>query len=161
MSVCEIPGIDTKPFSLANVIKRRTQCRVVDIYDGDTVTIVCSLHGEYVRMRVRLSGINACEMRGTCEEEKKLAVKAKARVFELLTKCVWTDVLNNKKEMQSFLGGKPCVADVEFGDFDKYGRPLVTLYPLGSSLSVQKCLLEDGLATAYDGRSSKTNVVQH
>ena len=61
------------------VIKGPIEARVIDIYDGDTVTVRAKVWlGQEVEIKVRLNGIDTPEMRGKCPEEKVLAQQARA-----------------------------------------------------------------------------------
>lgn len=142
-----IPGISTPFFSLENI---DTTCRIVDIYDGDTITIVINMFSSYHKMNVRLAGIDTCELKG---KNKELGLKAKARLFELLTKNTWCPTLQNKKNMRSFLDANPCVAKIVCGKFDKYGRLLGKIYVDENNQSVQDILVEEKLAYTYDGKA--------
>lgn len=59
--------------------------RVVDVYDGDTAKVIAEpWPGVEIRVSVRLRGIDAPEIRGQCDYEKALAVKARDRLIELI-----------------------------------------------------------------------------
>lgn len=143
-----IPGNETPCFSLA--CNELIQCRIVDIYDGDTVTAVIPVFQSHYKFRVRLQGINACEMRDADSAKKEMANKAKKRVFELLTGQTWDEKLLPRKKLQQYFDEHPCIAHINCGDFEKYGRLLGTIYPKGSSLSINDVLLSEGLAVAYE-----------
>lgn len=58
---------------------------VLDIYDGDSFSVLAHMWPkQYVEAHVRVAGIDAPEMRGRCEEEKKLARDAKKLVEKFL-----------------------------------------------------------------------------
>ena len=57
--------------------------RVVSVYDGDTITVDAEpWPGITVRTVVRLSGVDAPEIRGKCQAEKDLAIRARDFVRE-------------------------------------------------------------------------------
>ena len=64
--------------------------KVVGVYDADTCRVVFFLHDRPVRFSVRLTGIDTPEMRPSRNKpnrdlEKKLAVRARNRLIQLVT----------------------------------------------------------------------------
>ena len=51
--------------------------KVLDVYDGDTITITVKVDESYYRMNCRLDGIDTPELRSQDEEEKVAARKAR------------------------------------------------------------------------------------
>ncbi len=88
--------------------------------DGDT--LACGDE------RIRLSGIDAPEMKGKCREERQAAKRARDRLAELIR-----DDLLIRRE------GK-----------DRYGRSLATVYAGGTDLGA--LLVYEGLARPWEGR---------
>lgn len=102
--------------------------KVVKVYDGDSITTVFKYNGEYRKWACRMSGIDTPELRNSCTVEKIEAMKA--RDF-----------------LKDMIFGK--VVEIRCGDFDKYGRLLVTIYL--DEINVNDLLIKDGYAVAYDG----------
>jgi endonuclease YncB( thermonuclease family) len=104
------------------------------VYDGDTITIArkASLlwKSRIYSYKVRLSGIDCPEIRGSSDEEKFYAQKAKKIVEEL--------VLNNEVKMN-------------VTGYDKYGRILASV--MINDIDIGQHLLNIGLAVPYDGRA--------
>lgn len=125
-------------FTLEGIL---TRCKVVDVYDGDTVTITYYLQKKIVKMSCRLFRIDTPELRTTDIKEKEAAKLAKDTLIKL---CEPNDKL----------------LYVQFGKMDKYGRPLVTLYNKKHirgkdkeySNSINNRMVEMGLALSYDGK---------
>ena len=107
-----------------------TQGRVVDVYDGDTITIVGYVkhNPDLFRFSVRLNGIDCPEMKGKNENEKIVAKFAKQYVH---------DLIHDK------------VVTLEDVAIDKYGRVLAKV--MFGSRDIAKELLEKNMAVAYDG----------
>lgn len=126
---------NTQEFGLKNV---RGWCKVVKVYDGDTVHIVMIIDGTPKRIKCRLSSIDAAEMDGETEEERKFAINGKD-MMESLTKdrLVWAMIKG----------------------IDKYGgRYVTTLYPdqkENKDTSFNQIMLNEGLAYKYDGKTKK------
>jgi len=110
------------------------QARVISVYDGDTITIArktsiwwrSTIHS----YKVRLSGIDCPEIRGSLPEEKEYALKAKSIVENL--------VLNQ-------------VVKLDIKGFDKYGRILAII--LVNEINLSEHLLSIGLAVPYHGKT--------
>jgi len=57
----------------------------------------------------------------------------------------------SRKEVQRLLSEQVVLVWCKFGEFDKYGRPLVTVYDTGSRIELAGELVKEGLANAYFG----------
>lgn len=100
-------------------------------YDGDTCYVIApTLPEPLQKMSVRILGIDTPEIRGECEEEKKLALEARALANKLFREA----------------------GTIEFGNlkWDKYGgRVLVDVYLDGKNYKDE--IINAGLARPYDG----------
>jgi endonuclease YncB( thermonuclease family) len=111
-------------FLAAALALQPTPARALDglrIVDGDTVRLGAE--------RIRLIGLDAPELHGKCREEKRLAIRARDRLTELLA----TD-------------------DVEIirsARLDKYRRTLAIIRADG--VDVARVLISEGLARPYHG----------
>jgi len=110
---------------------------IVKIVDGDTVDLNVDVGFDIsIKIRVRLSGINAWESRTRNLAEKKKGLAAKARLAEMCE--------------ESFARGTLKVCTKEKG---KYGRYLGVLY--AGYRSLNDALVKEGHAHAYDGGARK------
>lgn len=82
--------------------------KVVKVYDADTIHIVLPLFDKLMKFKTRFIGIDSAEIRSKDPEEKAHARKSR-------------DVLKEKILNR--------LVRVECGEFDKYGRLLVSVYP--------------------------------
>lgn len=101
------------------------------VYDGDTVTL-CWLdnHGEKVRIGCRIYGIDTPELRGSSDDEKMLALRAKERLSK--------EVLNK-------------FVTVRNEGVEKYGRVLADL-STDDHESIMEYMLEDSeICKPYSG----------
>jgi endonuclease YncB( thermonuclease family) len=122
----------------------RTRAKCVRVYDGDTAHFVFSMPGHgvgpaaLVRERCRLAGYNTAEMKGATAEERAAAIAAKTFLEETILRKI---------------------LDVEFGDYDLYGRPLLTVWVVGDSetspITLDEHMISAGHARAYTGRGEK------
>ena len=81
--------------------------KCTNVYDGDTCHIVFEFNKELVKLRCRLIGYDAPEMKSHIPEQKKIAIEARDKLRELILDKLIT---------------------CKFHDFDKYGRVLCDIY---------------------------------
>ena len=129
-------GADDEPFVVTpKDIFTLSPEQIVEVYDGDTFKIDLPsqhpLFGDDISVRV--FGIDTPEMRGTSDEVKALAYKAKNRTQELLSDAKTIELKNPQR--------------------DKYFRVLAEVWIDGESLGEK--LKSDGLAKSYDGEGAR------
>ena len=112
------------------------------IYDGDTFSICWIWKDEPIKYRCRCLGYDAPEMKPAMsnpnrENEQILAKKSKDRFKELLN------------------ANPNGLIKVECGDFDKYGRILVTIWNDIEQKSINQIMIDEGHGKIYDGGSKK------
>lgn len=130
---------DTPLFSLEGNF---VQCKVVDVYDGDTCKVVFPLNGEIYRWNVRLTGYDTPEMRPPrSQENRDDEIKAAHAAKNFLI----SKVMNENQ-----------LVYIKCGEFDKYGRLLGTLYvEQTDEVSVNDLMIQHGHGYAYDGGTKK------
>ena len=101
--------------------------RIVDCYDGDTVTAIFRFQQIYYQFKIRLFGIDTPEIRTRDLEEKRLGYEARDFVRNLILDKIVT---------------------IECLPFDKYGRILGTIWHKG--VCINELLLKNGMAKKYD-----------
>jgi len=107
-----------------------TTCKVIKVYDGDTITIAAKIYesSPVYRFSVRLRGIDTPEIKTKSETEKHLAIKARDFLADrIMDKVV---VLQNVST-------------------EKYGRLLADVYYDGCLIN--ELMLTSGHAVKYDG----------
>ncbi len=110
------------------------QCKVIDVYDGDTVTIIFPFSGSHYKDKCRLFGIDTPELRTKNTEEKVAGIAARDWLRErILNKVIW----------------------IEFKGKDKYGRFMGNLYEKKDGESINMILVQNGMACTYDGGKKK------
>ena len=77
-----IPFFSAQAFNYDGIIVKD----IVRVYDGDTFTINIPQYPDLLghKIGIRINGIDTPELRGKCDEEKRLAQKAKQATLELL-----------------------------------------------------------------------------
>ena len=108
------------------------------IYDGDTFSVIFEYKGNLIKYRCRCTGYDCAEMKPlksdpNREHEKELAHKAKDRLIELL-------------------GKHPSkLIKIECGEFDKYGRLLITFYNMVDNKSINQIMIDEKHGKPYEG----------
>lgn len=121
---------NTEEFCLSG---RKMYAKVLSVYDGDTMTIAFDFQGKLYHKSCRVDGVNCPEIRTRDEHEKKMGLKAKEFVTNMiLNKIVWTEF-----SMKN----------------DKYGRLLAKIYPEKNKDSLDLILIREGLGNEYHGGS--------
>jgi endonuclease YncB( thermonuclease family) len=139
---------NTPAFSLDGA---KMEGRVVDIYDGDTMTVVLNpWNVGFFKFQVRVGGIDTCEIRSKDEGQLAKAKAARTRVFDMVTGGNVGACPGTKKEIQKVLEDAVFLVNLECGTFDKYGRLLARVVCTGDKDVAQE-LLEGGLANPYNG----------
>lgn len=108
------------------------------VIDGDTIKCLIDYNNTYLKVIVRLDGVDTAEKKSINEAERKLALSASA-----FTKRLLEDKL----------------VELEFLSTDKYGRHLCNVYQISktnsnieiSGASVSQQLVDNNLANLYDG----------
>jgi endonuclease YncB( thermonuclease family) len=134
--------------------------RLVDIYDGDTVKIVLPVFDSYYKFSIRLNEIDTCEIKSKDKVLQENAIKARDRLFELLTnnKVDAVNSINGKNDIKKALDAEVYLVWVECDSKDKYGRILANIYKdKGSTKSVSEILIEEKLAYRYGGKTKMTD----
>jgi endonuclease YncB( thermonuclease family) len=130
----------------------RSVCRVVDIYDGDTCTVILYYNLEYIKFSVRLNGIDTCEIKSKNNTNKNSAYLARNRLFNLITNKTLDKIDCKRKEIRQILNDNVYLIKIDVHGFDKYGRLLADLYDFNGN-NFSKILIEEKLAYVYDGKT--------
>lgn len=133
--------------------------RIVDITDGDTVKAIIFFKDSYYKIIIRLNNIDTCETKSKNEENKKLGLDAKKRIYNLITdKTPEPDF--NKKSIKHELNNNCYLVYLKCYDFDKYGRVLADIYKNENDLSISNILINEKLAYIYSGKTKLTEEEQ-
>jgi len=100
---------NTRDYCFKDQVK---QCKVLDIYDGDTITIAIKLENIIFKRKVRMYGYDSPEMRPSKKLENRDEIKKNA----LISKQILCDKILNK------------IVNIKILGFDKYGRILGIIY---------------------------------
>lgn len=133
--------------------------KVVDIYDGDTCTLILPFNDKPYKFNVRLAEIDTCELKSKYLINKDLGIKARDRLLELITGKI---NINSKKDIKELLNTNNYILNVKCGKYDKYGRLLCWLYEKDklNNLSFNQILVNEKLAYNYNGKKKLTEEEQ-
>ena len=132
---CDIYALDklnTDNISVFSLNNYKTICKVVDVYDGDTCTIVFKWEGKYRKFKCRCNGYDSPEMKPRLNVENREEVIKKAK--------------QAKSRLQTLTRG---VIRVKCLQFDKYGRLLVELF--NENTSINNIMINEGHGYIYHG----------
>lgn len=131
------PDIETATYNnLQPFVPEITCGKIVRVYDGDTVTIAArfKVDGEYIpklfRFNVRLRGIDSPELRTKNDIEKKLAIKSRDALKDL--------IINKMVRLENV-------------DYDKYGRILADMILIENRINIGEWMISNEYAVKYDG----------
>ena len=110
----------------------RTYAKVVDVYDGDTCTIIFKWEGKYRKFKCRCYGYDSPEMKPRLNIENREEIISKAKVAKERLIQLTKDIIN-----------------IECLNFDKYGRLLVNLYK--DNCSINAIMVREGHGYIYHG----------
>jgi len=118
-----------------------TISRVVDVYDGDTCTVIFEWEGKMRKFKCRCSGYDSPEMkpRLNIENRADIIVKAKlakTRLQELTNVCIRIKCL----------------------EFDKYGRLLAELYTFYTNEHINQIMIDEGHGYVYNGGTKNNQI---
>ena len=152
-------NIKTDQFTLNGMC---TTGRLVDIIDGDSLSIILPVFENYYRYNVRINGIDTCELKSKNEANKKLALQARSCLLKLITKNDYPITLT-RSEIKQILNENIFIVYLECLDFDKYGRLLAEIYTIKNDtldVSFSQHLLDNNLAYKYTGQTKLTETEQ-
>ena len=149
--------IDTQEFSFKGI---KSNARLVDVYDGDTITCVLNIFDEYYKLKCRLYGIDTMEMKDHDIQVKQKALEARKKVIDVLCGDDCLEINSTRKEIQEYLKNNVIVIWIECMDFDKYGRILCKAYKSKEyEKDVSNILIENNLAVKYDGGKKQQTLI--
>jgi endonuclease YncB( thermonuclease family) len=141
--------INTKEFSFEGI---KQYARLVDVYDGDTITCVLNIFNEFYKLKFRLDGIDTMEMKDHDIKIKQKALEARKKVIDILCDDNNLKIDSNRNEIQEYLKNNVIIIWIECMQFDKYGRTLCRVYKYKESeKDISTILVENNLAVKYDG----------
>jgi len=113
---------------------QRFNAKVVDVYDGDTCSIVIRLNDQWTKFKLRSYGYDTPEIRPPKDSPHRnelidMAVKARNYFVSRVTDCA-IDLSKhyNKKELKEIINSNKKIISITSRGWDKYGRMLGDIY---------------------------------
>ena len=128
LSQCDTDN--TPKYEFKNITKL---CKVIDVYDGDTITIAIRLEKTIYKSKVRMFGYDSPEMKPLKKLENRVEIIANAKVAQT--------ALSEKIMGQ--------IVSAELLGFDKYGRLLANIHYSGENIN--QYMLDNGYGYPYLG----------
>ena len=117
-------------------------CKVVDIYDGDTIKVVFMDNNRINKWNIRMEGYDSPEMRPSRKLENRDEIKKKA--------------IEAKNYLKSLIMNENQLVYLKCGKFDKYGRLLGYVYiKEDDTESVNEMMIKNNHAYEYHGGTKK------
>lgn len=136
--------------------------RIVDVHDGDTVTVILKYVDHLFKFHIRMLGIDAFETTSKNEILHAKAYQGRDRLIEILCGLepgAFTEgypILAKRKDVKAFLEDRKPIVWMECVENDKYGRILCNIYTYPEKQSVAELLLAEKLAYEYNGKTRLT-----
>lgn len=131
--------------------------KVVDVYDGDTLSVVANIENRLVKLRCRVAGVDTPEMKPPKDLANRKQVKQNAKIARDFVVAQTTNVSVPKNlsrlKLREHLKLNTLVLPCTFLGSDKYGRQLVSFNTNACSLADE--LIERGYAYAYNGGTKR------
>ena len=121
---------NTEKFSFAGKV---CKAKCVKVYDGDTITVVFGVYGDFYRFNVRMDGYDSPELKSRNPVEKKWAIESKNILIGLIMNRIVT---------------LKCLGS------DKYGRILGRVEYDG--VDINEYMIKNGYCRRYDGGKKLT-----
>ena len=136
---CILNNTNDKKIKKFTLKGKTYRAKVVDIYDGDTITVLIRYRLKTIKFKVRMLGYDSPEMRPLWNNPNRFEIKKSA--------------IKAKIALQNKIINK--IVNLECGDFDKYGRLLGTVYINGglceSSININQWMIYNGFGYKYNG----------
>ena len=137
-----------------------TKCKVLDVYDADSVVVAVDVGGTWCRFPVRLIGIDTPERRPRrdaphADLEKRAALSAHRALIRMIVgdeACGAACNLHRRRVVRDLCGSCDRTLDLRTRGFDKYGRVLGELVDAtGAAATLNERLVSEGWARVYGG----------
>ncbi len=129
-----LAGVTVPVFApgLAEIVPGPIPARVLRVIDGDTIVVRARIWlGQNNDTQVRLDGVDTPEINGKCENERRLAIKARNFIVSMT------------------VGGVVVLRQIHYGKYA--GRVVARVYSRDDK-DFSKALLQAGLGRQYEGR---------
>tara|TARA_B100000161_G_C33549643_1_gene414757 strand:- start:1411 stop:1902 length:492 start_codon:yes stop_codon:yes gene_type:complete len=133
--------------------------KVVDVYDGDTCTIVLYLNNNFTKFKLRCLGYDSPEMKPPKDIKDRdklinMAIKSRNYFISRVTNClIDIDKHYTKKELKELIDTNTKLIKVKSHGWDKYGRFLGEIFIKNQNLNQE--MVNKNYGYEYDGGTKK------
>jgi endonuclease YncB( thermonuclease family) len=128
--------------------------RVVNVHDGDTITVLLKCLDKVYKFHVRLNDMDAYEITSKDPLIKELAIKGRQRIIHLIQpNNSQHRELSSRKEIKEYFTTNKTIVYLECFKNDKYGRLLANVFTFHDMIDIGKVLITEGLACEYHGKT--------
>ena len=129
--------------------------KVVDVYDGDTCSIVIRLNGKLEKFKLRCKGYDSPEMKPPLSSENREniinnAIKARNYFISKVTNCkLLLHIHYSKDELKEVFKLNTKLVKVKSHGWDKYGRLLGEIFV--DDININEDMINNNYGYRYDG----------
>ena len=148
--------VDVEMFSLNGMT---FNAKVVDVYDGDTCTVIFYYKDEPIKFKCRCKGYDSPEMKPPKDAKNRDDIIKNANLaknfFINQTTNVNINILKkyDKKELKDILNKNTRIIKIKTYEWDKYGRLLADFYY--NNVNLNELMIKEGHGYSYDGGTKK------
>ena len=127
--------------------------KIIDIYDGDTITIaIFKPLGEIKCFKCRLYGIDTPELKG---QQSEFGIRSRNKLIEWITNgktVLQSNTIYTRDNIKTICKENNSLVTIECGPFEKYGRLLITIFTKNGT-NINQQLINHGFAKPYFGKT--------
>ena len=135
--------------------------KVVDVYDGDTCTVIFNFKDEPVKFKCRCKGYDSPEMKPSknIEDSKRAEIIKNAHIakYFFINEVTNSNININenfdKSYIKSILSNNSRIVQIKTYEWDKYGRLLADFYYKGKNIN--NLMITNGHGYSYDGGTKR------
>jgi len=136
------------------------QAKVVDVYDGDTCSIVIRLNKKLTKFKLRCNGYDSPEMKPPLNsknrnEQINRAIESRNYFISRVMNCdIKLDKHYTKTELKDLFLENTKIVNIKSCGWDKYGRMLGEIYV--DNININQEMITKNYGYPYDGGTKKT-----
>lgn len=141
---------NTPIFSLDGL---KLKAKVIDIYDGDTITLAFYINNEIKSFKCRLYGIDTPELKGN---QSDLGIRSRNKLIEYITNgktILQPNIIYTRDNIKTICKENYNLVTIQCGHFEKYGRLLITIFNK-DGININQQLINHGFAKPYFGKTN-------
>ena len=143
----ELQNVKNDSVQLFSLNDKHFTAKIIDVYDGDTITVIFKMFGKYYKWKCRIMHVDTPEIKKMVkpsnEEEKSKNEKEKKRA--IIIRDIMREKLLNK------------IVTLDCNKFDKYGRLLVEFNIPETNIKIHNWLIENNYAKPYEGKTKNSD----